>query len=153
MKRVNGGPASAGLERKCCRRSHSPEMEREPDIHVGHGVAVDLVAVVEGVAEGDEGGEEAIEVPSSQMEIAGRIRELCWGELVWEYTKQTACFPSRRAISIAECLFNKPPSTNAVNGGRPAAAGLSASRADAEFGGLLLHGELAGELRRNTRPQ
>jgi hypothetical protein len=57
-------------------------MEREPDIHVGHAVAVDLVAVIEGVAEGDEDGEEAIEGPSSQMAVAGRIRELRWGELV-----------------------------------------------------------------------
>ncbi len=35
------------------------------DVHVGDGVAVDLVSVVEGVAEGDEGGEEAVEGPET----------------------------------------------------------------------------------------
>jgi hypothetical protein len=67
-------------------------MKREPDILVGHGVAVDLVGVVEGVAEGDEGGDEAIEGPSSQMEVAGRIRELCWASWFGSTAKQQLVF-------------------------------------------------------------
>ena len=49
------------------------------------------MAVVEGVAEGDEGGEEAIEGPSSQMEY-WQANKLCWGELVWEYSQANSLF-------------------------------------------------------------
>ncbi len=40
------------------------------DVHVGDGVAVDLVSVVEGVAEGDECGEEAVERPETTQPVS-----------------------------------------------------------------------------------
>src|SRR5438045_1377088 len=50
------------------------------DVHVGYGVAVDLIAVVDGVAEGDEGGKEAVERPESAEPIGERIgRRRCFG--------------------------------------------------------------------------
>ncbi len=49
------------------------------DVHVSDGVTVDLVSVVEGVAEGDEGCEEAVEGPESAepiRETIGRRRDV-----------------------------------------------------------------------------
>ena len=49
------------------------------DVHVGYGVAVDLVGVVEGVTEGGDGGEEAVErpEPAQPMGEAGGLWRGC----------------------------------------------------------------------------
>src|SRR5206468_12853132 len=114
------------------------------DVHVGYGVAVDLVSVVDGVAEGDEGGEEAVERPEATQPVgeaggfrrvggheageflrcvffiiadgglAGDKRVVLGVELVWELQPRNSLSLSRRAISIGASLFNKPSSTNVV---------------------------------------
>jgi len=44
------------------------------DVHVGDGVAVDLVGVVEGVAEGNESGEEAVDGPETAQPVMEAVR-------------------------------------------------------------------------------
>src|SRR5258708_4878774 len=39
------------------------------DVHVGYGAAVDLIGVVEGVPEGDEGGQETVEAPETTRRV------------------------------------------------------------------------------------
>ena len=39
------------------------------DVHVGDGVAVDLIRVVESIAEGSEGSEEAVEGPKTTQPV------------------------------------------------------------------------------------
>jgi hypothetical protein len=43
--------------------------EKVAEVHVGYGVAIDLVGVEERVAEGDEGGEEAVERPETVQPV------------------------------------------------------------------------------------
>src|SRR5215469_4460443 len=48
------------------------------DVHIGDGIAIDLIAVVDGIAEGDEGGKEAVDGPETTHPVreAGGLRRV-----------------------------------------------------------------------------
>ena len=73
------------------------------DVHVGYGVAVDLVPVVESVAEGDERGEEAVEGPKTTQPVGerGGLRRV--ESHAWRGPPLCLCFPiyHRRRDEVA----------------------------------------------------
>jgi hypothetical protein len=44
------------------------------DVHIGDGVTIDLIGIVEGIAKGDEGGKQAIERPETTQPVFRKIQ-------------------------------------------------------------------------------